>query len=175
MHSTEFILGFATGIVLIAVGALIVAKKFKQQSKFDERQQLLRSRAYQAAFWVLAAYMCINGIFNMMTGIAWADMMTSSFIGICVAITVFVVICIRRDAYFPINQKPKLYFVLFGGLIVMNLALGMLNVFDDDTSFLTDGMLNYHVISFVVAALLAGVLIALAVKRLKAKTQSETD
>ena len=175
MHSTEYILGFATGVVLLAVSALIAAKKFKQQSKFDERQQLLRSRAYQAAFWVLTAYMCINGIFNMMTGIAWADMMTSSFIGICIAITVFVVICIRKDAYFAINQKPRLYFVLFGGLIVMNLALGMLNVLDEDTSFFTDGMLNYHVMSFVVVALLATALIALTIQRLKVKAQSETD
>lgn len=175
MHSTEFILGFATSIILIAVGAMIVTKKFKEQSKFDERQQLLRSRAYRAAFWVLVAYMCANGIFNLLTGIAWADMMTSSFIGICIAITVFVINCIRHDAYFPINQKPKLYIVLFGGLALMNLSLGLLNVLDNNTQFITDDMLNFRAISFIVAALLIILLVALFVQRLKAKKQSETD
>jgi hypothetical protein len=175
MKNTEYILGFAAGFILIAIVALVSAKKFKSQTKFDERQRLLRYRAYQVAFWVLVAYTCINSFLSTGAGIAWADDFTSDFTGVCFAITVFVVICIRNDAYFSINQKPRFYFILFSVLVVVNAGLGIMNVLDSDTEFFTDGLLNFHAMSFVVVAMFIAILAALSVQRLKARAQSETD
>jgi|AGTN01.2.fsa_nt_gi hypothetical protein len=173
MGNTAYGLGLA--IILVAAGALILSGKFRETSKFDERQRILRYRAYQAAFWVLVAYTCINSFLSTGAGIAWADDFTGTFTGVCVAITVFVVICIRYDAYFAINQKPGFYFILFSVLAVVNLGFGIINVFDDGAEFFTGGLLNFHAMSFIVVAMFIAILTALAIRRLKAKAQSETD
>jgi hypothetical protein len=175
MGNTEYILGFATGIILVAIATAVFVKKFKIHSEFDERQRLLRYRAYQVAFWVLVAYTCINSFLSSGVGIAWADDFTGTFTGVCIAITVFVVICIRNDAYFAVNQKPRFYFILFCVLVAVNLALGLFNMFDRDTEFITDGLLNFHAMSFVVVVMFIAILTALSAQRLKAKAQSETE
>ncbi len=176
MNSMAYAWGFITGLAIVTIIALVVAliakKKFKQTTKFDERQKLLRSQAYQVAFWVLIGYLCANGLFSLATGMEWADLMTNSFIGICIAMTVFVVICIKNDAYFAINQRPWAYMALFSVLIIVNLAMGLFNVIDEDTSFFTDGMLNYHAMSFVVALMLFVGLIALIARRIHEKRKN---
>lgn len=176
MNSPHFVLGFFTGLMIVFIIALVVSlivKKKNGPAKYDERQELLRGRAFKYAFWVLIAYLCLNGLLQVGTGLEWADLMTSSFIGICLSLTVFVVICIMNDAYFAFNQKPRLYLVMFGILIAVNLTAGILNLTDNDVRFVTEGKLNFHVLSFVVVVVFLAVFIALAIKTLMAKRQAQ--
>jgi len=178
MNSPNFVLGFFTGLIIVFIVALVIGliiKKKNGPAKYDERQELIRGRAFKAAFWVLIAYLCLNGLLQVGTGLEWADLMTSSFIGICLSLTVFVVICIMNDAYFAFNQKPKFYMILFGFLIALNLTVGIINLTENDVRFITDGKLNFHVLSFVVVVVFLAVFIALAVKTLLAKKQTERD
>jgi uncharacterized membrane protein len=99
--------------------------------------------------------------------------MTSSFIGICLAITVFVVICIQRDSYFPINQQPRFYFVLFVFIALVNLVTGVIRILNESDSFLTNGALNYNVMPFVIFAMFTAILISLLIRRQTAKSQDE--
>ncbi len=172
MKSPEFSLGFLVGLVLVFVIALVVVaitKKKNGTAKYDERQELIRGRAFKYAFWVLVSYLCLNGFIQLGTGIEWADLMTSSFIGICLSMTVFVVACIRNDAYFAVNQKPKFYLVMFALLVVLNLTIGILNMLDGDVQFITDGRLNYHAMSFIVVLMFLLAFIALAIKAAEKK------
>ena len=176
MNSVEFILGFAVGffiVIIVALGVFLIVRKKCGPSKYDERQQLIRGNAYKASFWVLTAYLLLNGLLQVATGIEWADLMTSSFIGVCIAITVFVVLCIRNDAYFPVNVRPKFYVVLFLVFAGVDLALGLFNLSVSDSPLLTDGKLNYHIMSFVVAAMFLAVLAAILVRSVKAKKNGE--
>lgn len=172
MNSNDYMMGFIIGfmsVVIVAAVVFIILKRKRGASEFDERQRLIQGEAYKAAFWVLVAYLTFNGVFQATTGIEWADIMTSSFVGLFISITVFAVICIMKDAYFPINKSPKFYFFLFGTLIILNLATGLFNVFDDKTMFITDGRLNFHILSFIVVLAFAAVFTAMAVKRLMLK------
>lgn len=172
MRSPEYALGFLVGLTLVFVVALVVtiiAKKNNVSAKFDERQELIRGRAYKYAFWVLISYLFINGILQVSTGIEWADMMTFCFIGIGLSIIVFIVICIKNDAYFAINEKPKHFLLLFAILVVPNLAIGIMNVLDKEVQFITDGRLNYHAMSFIVAIVFLIAFIALSIKAAKRK------
>jgi len=176
MNSPHFVLGFFTGLIIVLIVALVIAlivKKKNGPAKYDERQELLRGRAFKYAFLVLIAYLCLNGLLQVGTGLEWADLMTSSFIGICLSVTVFVVICIMNDAYFAFNQKPKFYLVMFGVLIAVNLTIGIFNLTNEDVRFVTDGKLNFHVLSFIVVVIFLAVFIALAIKTLMAKRQAD--
>ncbi len=159
--SIMYIAGFFVGLALCAVIFFLIRKlTHRQGSKYDERQQLVRGQCYQAAFWVLAAYLAANGIFNLLTGVEWGDSFTVSFVGFCLAVTVFVVLCIRRDAYFSLNEKPRFYIILFTVIVVIELAATALYIFKGD-SFLTDGQLNFRAMNLVIVGMYAVVLPAM--------------
>ena len=146
--------------------SLIIARK-TGTARYDERQQLLRGKAYKAAFFVLVAYLCLNVVFYMAVDTEWADLTINLFIGVCLSITVFAVMCILGDAYFPINKAPKKQIVLFGFICLLQLAAAILNLIDTDVLFITDGRVNYHIVHFVLAAMFLTILAALIIKRAK--------
>jgi len=172
MKNLAFVLGFLAGLTLVfLVSFLIKLKNKNRPCKYDERQRLSRGKAFETAFWVLIAYLCCNGIFNLLTGIEWADMLTSSFVGVLIAITIFAIECINNDAYFPINRKPGFYIILFAIVIVCNLAVSLINLLGDPDQFMTDGMLNFHILNPLIVIMFFAVLIAAAGKAHRAKKQ----
>jgi putative transcriptional regulator len=173
--SPEYVWGFITGLAIVVAAAVLVfyaMKKRNCETRYDERQQVIRSRAYRAAFWTLAAYLALSGLFSTATGLEWADAMTGSFIGICIAVTVFVVISISGDAYFGIHEKPGFYLPLFAILIVVNAGMGIINLLDGE-AFVTDGRLNFHCTSFIIVAVFLAIFIALAVKAISRRRRDE--
>ena len=159
--------------ILFFVALAVRKRKGELPPQYDERQLLLRGRAYRSAFWVLVAYICANGMFNFIAKTVWADAMTSSFVGICLAITIFIVVCIKRDAYFPVNQQSGFYLGLLVFITLSNLATGVIRLLHERDSFFTGGALNYNVMPFVIFAMFATVLAALMIRRLRAKMKSE--
>jgi hypothetical protein len=175
--SIEYLVGFGVGLFVVFAAMVIIGLyigKKRGPCKYDERQAIARGKAYQAAFWTLVAFLCINGMFCSATGVLWADTMTGSFIGICLAILVYAVICIAKDAYFALREKPKFYFVLFGFLMIFNLAVVLLN-YSEGTPFITDGMLNFHCMNLVIVVMFAVLLITLTAKHIAEKKRRETE
>jgi len=168
MNSLEFF-GLILGIFLVIsyISFVISKRRGEAPPKYDERQMLVRGQAYRATFWVLVAYLCISGFFSLIAGTEWADGVTSPFIGVCLAITVFVVICIKKDAYFPVNQQPRFYIVLFGIIIPVNLATGIIRLVNESDSFFTNGALNYNVMPFIICVMFSVILATLIIRRRK--------
>lgn len=168
MKNLSYVLGFITGLIIVAIIGFVVgiiAKKKNQSPKvYDERQQLLRGRAYKQAFWVLVAYLGLNGIFNLLTGIEWADLTTNTAIGIFLSLTVFIIACIKNDAYFQVNQNRNLFYWILGIGIAANLAGGIFMSTSEDEQFITNGALNVHILNFMIVIMLLAVLIALIAK-----------
>jgi hypothetical protein len=164
--SLEYILGFLLGLCTVAAlaGVIIwISRRKRGSAEYDERQTIARLRAYRTAFWMLAAYLCLSGLFTVATGLEWADAMTGSFIGICIAVTVFACISISDDAYFAINEKPRFYLVLFAVVILANAAVTVKNL-ADGVFLVTDGRLNYHCMNLVVIVTFLAISVALAIK-----------
>jgi hypothetical protein len=168
MKNLSYVLGFITGLILVAVIGFvigIIAKKKNQSPKiYDERQQLLRGKAYKQAFWVLVAYLGVGGIFNLLTGIEWADLATNTTIGIFLSLTVFIIACIKNDAYFQVNQNRKFFYWILTIGIAVNLFGGILLLTSEDVQLITNGMLNFHVLNFTIVIMLLIVLAALIAK-----------
>ncbi len=161
-HSLEY----AVGILIVLAATLVIAVKAKAKGgvpgKFDERQQALRGRAYKAAFWTLNGYLALCVALEVL-GIRWAQHTVLLFVGICFSVTVFALICIWTDAYFAINQKPRFYMGLFAALCVVNALCAAGNVLAGEP-LTTEGLLNYHAINAVVAAMFLPLLAAIVFK-----------
>lgn len=169
--SPYYLLGVAVGLLLafavIALGLRSMKKK-RGPAEYDERQKLVRGECYRAAFWVLSAYLAVSGLFTVITGVEWAEPAVASFLGFCLAATVFVLLCIRRDAYFMVNERPRFYTRLFSVVALVETALIVWNL-ADGKSWLTDGRLNHNVMNAAVLAMFLAVLVALALRRAREK------
>ncbi len=154
MTSSEYKFGFLFGVVIVLLIAVIVALFLRRRNggfvkEYDERQQLARGSCYRAAFWTLAAYSLLNGLLTGVMEIHWADPLVAAFIGFCLASTVFVALCIRRDAYFALSEKPGYYIRLFTLIGALELVLTVIKIVRGD-AFVENGQLTFDVMSLVV-------------------------
>jgi len=169
--SVSYVLGFVVGL-LITMGFFIISSLVRKNKgkpcEYDERQLLARGKAYKAAFFVLIVYLLVEGSFKLVTGIEWADSMTRSFIGICLSVTVFAIICILNDAYLSLKEKPAHCIAVFSLIAFVNLAVVLANYFLK-VSFLSEGMLNYHIINFIILIMFAVIMVVFIGKLLHDK------
>lgn len=154
--SKEYLIGFITGFLIIVAAAVILFALLKRKNmvktEYDERQQLARGKAFTAAFLVLAVYLILDGMFNMVTDIVWADRFTENFIGISISAMVFAIYSIQKDAYISFKQNPRLIIISFSLLAVVNIILGIMTAVIGD-GFVTGGALNFHTANLVIAVM----------------------
>lgn len=177
--SLAYVLGFATGIGVVAVMGIIInhlyKKKFgRKKNEYDERQEALRGKAYKAAFFTLMGYLAINGIICQGFGIEWAESFTEAFIGICISVIIFAIICIKDDAYFSISEKPGTYLILFAVIGLLNIGICLFN-FIKHESFITDGLLNEKAVNLSSGIMFFILDIVLVVKMLDDKISGKRE
>lgn len=159
------ILGVITGIAFVVLITMIVKKgKICKNGQYDERQLLVRSKAYQIAFVVLIAYLVINGIINSVLEIQWCDSFMGSILGIFLSIMVFAIYCIFHDAYVSFKEKPTQYILLFAVIAVANFGIGFIN-FDQHHDYIVNGQLSFHALNFICGIMLVMIILALLIKR----------
>ena len=151
MKSNEYMLGFAVAVIFgfLAVLILAIVKRRKGvKEEYDERQELVRGKAYKAALFTLMIYLCVD----MMVGFiwrAWAMPGVSSALGVFLAVGVFVAVCIRNDALLALRQNPKKAIMM--ALLVIACQLPSL-LFNSDP-LVENGLLTHKAISLGCIAL----------------------
>lgn len=170
-----YIRGFFVGILAVAVVSFIIGLIFKRkgilgENNFDERQELARGKAYKAAFWVLVLYLCITNLLNAVFEFNWSDNFTGAMIGICLSFSVFAVNCILNDAYLSLKEKPRNIIVLLGFVALLNFAVAMINI-RQENHFISNGVLTIHAVNLIVGFML---LVILAVFIIKLRIDSKT-
>lgn len=134
-ESLFYLLGFAAGVLMAVLIVFIlsrIAKKFGGKVAFgcggngkdyDERQILARGNAYKVGFFTLTAYIVLMGLLaEMMDFILSFSML---WIGVCIAVGVFVIICVVKDAYMSLRENAKGIMILFGGVGILNLLASL--------------------------------------------------
>ena len=167
MKSNEYMAGFAVAVILGFVVVLILAivkRKQGVKDEYDERQELVRGKAYKWALFTLMIYLCVD----MMVGFiwrAWAMPGVSSALGVFLAVGVFVAVCIRNDALLALRQNPKKVILLALAVIVCQLPSLLFN----DDPLVESGLLTHKAISMGCIALFAfeAVMLLLRMRREK--------
>lgn len=172
-----WLLGFFVGLFVVLIVALIVsAVKFrtKEAPAYDERQLIARNNAYKTSFFTLLAYCGICAVLDLFD-IKWAILYAQMFLGILLSATVFVVICITKDAYVGFNEKnANTYYILLGITGFTNGAVFFFKLLDGD-AFLTDGMLNGNIMQPALCVFFAITIIAHVVWRVRNKREVEEE
>ncbi len=122
-HSVGYILGLLVG-VLVSVGLIALLFKMKvMDMTFDERQERARGVAYKYGFFTLLGCLVVYGLSDQVLG-RWCDTLTGVMLCICVALTVFASVCITKDAYLSLKEKPRSVMTLFAVIALVNLLIG---------------------------------------------------
>ncbi len=123
MYDLVFFGALAGIVVLLAVAALsnrITKGKFRLEigGDYDERQQAARGVAYRNAFWAVVGYLALFQLLDIWN----PPLYVLSFVGLFLALAVFLVSCIVLDAYIGLNDDPKKWVISSAVLLVINLA-----------------------------------------------------
>lgn len=145
MHNISALLGVAVGVAIAAaIWALLVSLRNKRSGdapQFDERQLAARAKAYSSAFFTLLGYLAVVAVLDSVAEVHWCDLYTACFLGMMLALDVFVVTAIRSDAYFGIHERPVASIVLFAFVAVLNLGVAIAR-FADGEPLLAHGLLT---------------------------------
>ena len=178
MKSLEYYLGFVVGIAISAIILLMLRKKFKRKfghAEYDERQKSVRGECYKIAFWVLVGYLAVNGLFSNFTGIVWGDPFMMTMSGVFLAIGVFIVLCIRKDAYFTMNEQPRFYKRLFLVMIPIVGGSAVAAMWEEGVSLVENGRLCTEIVNFEVALMLLAILITLYTRKEPQEEMEDAD
>lgn len=162
--NTAWTFGFLVGILAVAaVCALIwviTRKKAGLKKEYDERQQALRGRAFAVAYATILVYLGFWMVMNAME-IPFFMQRGSVMLGLLLSVVVFVGHCIFNDAYFRASESPRRWIVIFSAATLMNLAIGVWHLVDEDT--IQERLLNNA--NLMVGVMLLAVLACLLIKR----------
>lgn len=166
------ILGIVTALLLAAIIGLVFRKRRIGKNEYDERQKAAQGKAYKWAFFTLLGYLALWGLFDLYTGVKWCDVYTGAFIGVCISVLVFALICIREDAYVSYKEKGKSVYLILGVIGLANLLIPLPNL-GKAGYFVEDGMLTVHTVNLLIGAMMLIILAAMAVKELSDKRKAE--
>lgn len=177
---SKYFLGFFIGIICAVIFLIIaIALKFKnkKQTEYDERQLIARNTAYKYSFFTLMFYCIFCGMLDF-AEVRWAETMIQMFLGMFISITVFVIICIFKDAYFGIETGRKnIYQFLAISIIIASLQIYSfisITVFGKK-SVITDGIINEYALSLLCAVTFFIMIVATIIKIVISKKEREEE
>lgn len=128
----EALLVGITLAVAIAVTFFLRKKMGRQDTHYDEMQLKIRSDGYRLGFFsVVAVIFVLIFLYSFEGGIATIiEPSLSMFIAVMAGIVIFVVYCIRKEAFFRIEENAKSRTTLLLLMTILNGAIGILRIAD---------------------------------------------
>lgn len=161
--------GIGSAAVVMAVMAAVRKKQGQPKAEYDERQLAARGVAYRWAFLTLMLSLAVNTGVEAIWG-PWAKPGVSAWMLIFLSIGVFIVACVRKDAYFAVAQNPRTYLWLFGAVVVLQIPNIIINL--RSGGFVEDGLLTWDALS-PASGVLFLVLMVCAIVRLRRQREDD--
>lgn len=155
--------------VLVGVGIIALLFKLKVMDlTFDERQERARGQAYKYGFWTLLTCLLLYGFSDMVLG-RWCDVITGVMLCIAAALMVFASVCIVKDAYLSLKEKPRRIMTLLTVITAMNLFIGGMNL--KCGQVVKDGILTFTAVNGICGLMTLVILVVYLVNYLLAKRE----
>ena len=172
-HSLGYNLGMLVGVLagaLVGVGIIALLFKLKVMDlTFDERQERARGQAYKYGFWTLLTCLLMYGFSDMVLG-RWCDVITGVMLCVAVAMVVFASVCIVKDAYLSLKEKPRQVMTLLTVISILNLGIGFMNW--KHGQVVKDGVLTYSAVNGICGIMMLAILGVYLVNYLLAKREA---
>lgn len=169
-------MGIAVGLTVgLVVGLLFVALLFRKKvldCTFDERQERARGKAFQYGFFTLLIAAYAYGISDVLLG-RWCDVLTGVTLCIALALCVFAVTCILKDAYLSLREKPRTVMTMFVLISAVNLGFGVLYALSGD--LVEDGVLTFRAVNPIIGVVTLVILIVYTVNHLLRDREEEAE
>lgn len=176
-YTIGFLIGFSVVILIFLIIAIVLKCKNNHATEYDERQLISRNTAYKYSFFTLVYYCILCGMLETFE-IKWAETVIQMFLGTFIAVTVFVVICIYKDAYFGIEKgKRNIYTFLFLAVMVTVFQLFnfIFSVLIEKEPIITDGMINSDALPLLCAVAFIIMIIATIIKLVLNRKEREEE
>ena len=117
-------------IIIVAVFLLIMIARIKKvrKAQYDERQLLARNAAFRYSFFFLLFYCFVCAVLQICK-VIWAELAIQMFLGIILSLSLFVALCIIKDAYFSTSKKYNtnavIFFFAYGVVNTVDLLYGI--------------------------------------------------
>lgn len=171
-HNLGVALGLITGI---AVGLLLIVLLFRKRildCTFDERQERARGVAFKYGFFTLMGAMLVYGLSELTFG-RWCDAMAGACLCLAAGVLVFAVICIAKDAYLSLKEKPRYVMTLFTMISAANLVLGVIGLHGGE--LMDSGILTFRCTNLIVGIMTAVILVVYIVNFFLRQREEEAE
>ena len=167
---------FLLPVIIAAVAALIVfiaRITNKNKASYDERQTLARYSAFRTSFIFLLFYCLICAALYILD-IKWSNTAVQMFMGCILSLSLFIALCILKDAYFSDSPRRNIYsvlfFFLFGAMPLYYLIIG----FAKGNALFQDGQITTLALYLIFSVCLFGLGIISLIKLLLDKRRMES-
>ena len=164
--------GLAAGILAGLVFVAFLFKKKVLDMHFDERQERARGKAFQYGFFTLLISAYVYGVSDMLLG-RWCDVVAGVTFCVALALCVFAITCILKDAYLSLREKPRTVMTMFALMTVINLGLGGMYAYSGD--LIEDGVLTFRAVNPIVGFATLVILIVYIVNYLLRSRDEEAE
>ncbi len=166
--------GLLAGIAAAVLLRLRRKRRTGESCRYDERQRLAQGLAYKAAYFVLFIYIFLA---TLLEGLEITGMLMSFaglWLGVCISVSVFAVICIWKDAYLALHERAGMLLVTFGAVFIFNLVITA-DLLLSGTPMLADGKLAPESLNLAGCMMTAVILAVFLVKLRRSKRLEEED
>ncbi len=172
LHHAGVFVGLAAGLLAGLAFIMSLFKKKVLDMHFDERQERARGKAFQYGFFTLLIAAYAYGISDVLLG-RWCDVLTGVTLCIALALCVFAVTCILKDAYLSLREKPRTVMTMFALLSTINLGFGGMYALSGD--LVEDGVLTFRAVNPIIGAAVLVILIVYIVNYLLRPRDEEAE
>ena len=172
LHHAGVFVGLAAGLLAGLAFIMSLFKKKVLDMHFDERQERARGKAFQYGFFTLLIAAYAYGISDVLLG-RWCDVLTGVTLCIALALCVFAVTCILKDAYLSLREKPRTVMTMFVLISAVNLGFGVLYALSGD--LVEDGVLTFRAVNPIIGAAVLVILIVYIVNYLLRPRDEEAE
>ena len=166
------LVGIGSAAVVIAAMAAVRKNQGQPKAEYDERQLAARGIAYRWAYMTLSVSLLADSGVEAIWG-PWAKPGVAVWMMIFLSVGVFVVVCVRRDAYFAMAQDPKASLWLFGAVEVLQIPNIIITL--RSGGVVVDGVLTWVALSPASGALFLVLTVCASVRLRRQKREEQED
>ncbi|MCR5134662.1 MAG: hypothetical protein K6B12_03410 [Clostridiales bacterium] len=118
--SIGLVVGILLGLLLVVLFSKFANKDNAVKSKYDERQEIVRGKAYRYAFYSVMIYEALMLVLEIGQIALPLPSYILHFTGIIVGCIVLAGYCIWKDVYWGLNNNRKRYAIIFLACAALN-------------------------------------------------------
>jgi len=166
-----FVIGIVVAVLLMGVLIAVLRKGVCGNNQYDERQELIRGRAFKYGFFTMMFSNVIFLFLKMLEIKLFQNGEVLLVLSILLGVMIFASYCIWNDAYFALNDNRKSLMIMLALIGIFNTILGVQNVIEGN--LIEGGSLAWRGSNLYCGLMLIEIFVVMFLKHLKDKKEEQ--